>query len=75
MKQAWDETKLTRLWWDGQEPVAGDGLRTGTGRTYLILEVRGRTLRCLVLPKGEPIKGTVFGWAWARRRRRNVNGG
>jgi len=69
VKQAWDETKLTRLWWHGQEPVPGDGLRTSTGRTYLILEVRGRTLRCLVLPRGEPVDGTVFEWAWARRRK------
>lgn len=70
MKQAWDRTKLSVLFWEGQPAQAGDGLETTTGRRYLIIAVRGRILECLVLPKGEPAPGTIFQWRWAKRARR-----
>lgn len=70
MKRPGDPCKLTRLWWHGAEPVPGDGLQTKTGRRYLILDVRGRTLDCLVLNKDEPIAGTVFEWEWGKRIKR-----
>ncbi len=35
--------------WEGELPVAGDWLRTKTGRTYEVIEVRGRLMVCLVL--------------------------
>lgn len=69
MKFAWDPVTLTRHWWDGPEPVAGDGLKTARGRRYLILSVRGKQLKCLVLPKDAPIEGQVFEWQWSKRTR------
>mgnify|MGYP006949699578 CR=1 FL=1 len=70
MKREWDRCILTRLWWNGPEPVPGDGLRTKSGRLYLIMDVRGKRLECLVLPKSEPIEGTVFEWTWGARTRK-----
>lgn len=81
MKRAWDRTLLTVKFWDGPEPEPGDGLETSTGRRYLILRLKFgraqngrlgplRALECLVLPKGEPIKGRIFQWEWSPRRRR-----
>jgi hypothetical protein len=70
MKRPGDPCILTRLWWEGPEPVAGDGLRTKTGRQYLILAVRGKRLDCLVLEKDEVINGRVYEWEWGKRERR-----
>ncbi len=70
MKRAWDPVTLTRIWWDGPEPRPGDGLVTKTGRKYLILEVKGKRLHCMVLPKEETIDGRTFEWTWAERKRR-----
>ncbi len=74
MKRSWDRTVLTVNFWEGTEPQSGDGLRTTTGRQYLILTVlRKRTgalkaLECLVLPETERIPGTVFEWRWSPRK-------
>jgi hypothetical protein len=81
MKKPWDRTILTVHFWTATEPSPGDGLETSTGRRYLILRLKFgrprnarlgplRALECLVLPKGEPIEGTVFRWLWSPRKRR-----
>ena len=54
MKRPGDPCKLTCLWWDGIPPEAGDCLRTTTGRTYQILEIKGKSLHCVVLAKDAP---------------------
>lgn len=67
MKQRYDRVKLRRAFWYGPEPVAGDALRTPTGRQYLIMGVNGKTLDCMVDEPGAPVGGTVFDWEWSRR--------
>lgn len=75
MKQPWDPVSLTVQWWHGKHPAPGDGLRTKTGRLYLIQGVvRKRNglvgkLRCLVLPKDESVPGRIFEWEWGPRKR------
>lgn len=69
MKAHWDETTLTARWWIGPPPQEGDGLITRTGRKYLILGIRGKRLRCLILPPEETIEGRWFQWTWSPRRR------
>lgn len=63
----WDEVRL-RVGW-GEVPPLGAELVTRTGRRYQVIGVRGRALRCLVLPADAPVLGPVLRWAWARRRR------
>lgn len=68
MKRAWDQVKLTVLFWEGDKPDAGDELHTRTGRRYLILSATEKKLTCLVLPKDEPLtEGRVFQWEWGKR--------
>jgi hypothetical protein len=70
MKRAWDQVKLTVLFWEGGKPEAGDELHTRTGRRYLILNASEKKLTCLVLPKDEPMTaGRVFHWEWGKRGR------
>ena len=59
--------KLRVSWGDVPEP--GDELRMRkTGHRYLVLTVRGKTLRCQVLAADEPTTGRVISWRWAPRR-------
>jgi hypothetical protein len=70
MKRKGEPVTLTWLWWDGPLPAAGDSLRTRTGRRYLILDVRGRRLDCVVLGPDEVITGGIeFEWTWGKRKR------
>lgn len=75
MKREWEPTVLTVNFWEGTKPEPGDGLETSTGRRYLIQSVRLRpngqpkALQCVVLPKGEPVPGSVHPWSWSPRRR------
>lgn len=73
MKAEWDRTRLTVKWWHGERPRPGDGLRTRTGRQYLVLAVCEKALDCLVIPRDEKIEGRVFDWEWAPRRRRRTS--
>lgn len=70
MKSAWDRVKLRVIGWVGPEPEGGDELRTGTGRRYQIITVKGRTLECLVLPADAEVQGRVFHWKWGSRKSR-----
>lgn len=75
MRAYWDPVTLTRSWWHGPEPKRGDGLRTRTGRRYVILAVRGKRLDCMVIPPEETIDGMMFDWSWGPRRRRTCDPG
>lgn len=76
MKRAWDPTVLTVNFWAATKPEPGDGLETTTGRRYLIQSIKWKpdgspkALHCIVLPKGEPIEGTVHAWLWSARKRK-----
>lgn len=68
MNPAWARVKLRVAW--GDVPEFGDELVLPTGRRYQVIDIRGKTLHCLVLPASEPITGRVVPWQWAPRRRR-----
>ena len=68
MKQPGDPVTLRRIWWDAQEPVTGDVIKTRTGRMYAILEVRENQLDCVVMSPDEIPTGTVFAWEWSGRK-------
>lgn len=70
MKGPWDPVTLRVNFWHARPPVAGDELRTGSGRRYQILSFNGKSLKCLVLPKDAPVQGTVFRWEWSKRTKR-----
>jgi hypothetical protein len=81
MKRPGDPSTLTVIWWDGEEPVAGDAVETRTGRRYLILRVRYRraslghersisALDTVVLDKHDAVPGVIHPWRWAPRTRR-----
>ena len=72
------ETCKTTFDWfgDGEPPGEGDGLRTATGRTYLIIEarrVRSAVALCrmrydlLVLGPADEQPGRVYGLRWNPR--------
>jgi hypothetical protein len=65
-----DSVVLTCMWSDGDPPEPGDILETRTGRRYLILEVRGRRLACVVVDGQATTTGRILTWAWAGRQRR-----
>jgi hypothetical protein len=72
MRQPGDQVRLRRLFWDGPEPVTGDLLVTRSGRRkYVVLEVRGPLLDCVVVGADARPEGTanVFEWTWSRRSR------
>lgn len=64
----WTDVKLrcTR----GNMPEAGTELVTPTLRRYQVISVRGRTLRCLVLPPEAPIQGPQWSWTWDAKNKR-----
>lgn len=68
MKPAWAQVKLRVAF--GDIPEAGTELRMRTGRRYLVVGVRGKTLTCLVLPPDEPVDGPVWDWQWASKKRK-----
>jgi hypothetical protein len=68
-KQPGERATLTVNAWEGDRPVEGDFLRTGTGRCYRIDEVRGRRLMVTVLENDAVQLGQdgVFEWRWTAR--------
>lgn len=72
MKRVGERLTLTRIAWDGPEPVPGDFLVTRTGRRYEILAVRETKLDCRVFRPDMvgPDGSREFQWEWAPR----VNG-
>ncbi|MBX3610376.1 MAG: hypothetical protein KF871_10830 [Hydrogenophaga sp.] len=70
MKPDWSLVKLRVCW--GEVPAPGDELVFASGRRYQVLGVKGRTLRCLVIPKSEPPNqdGRTLCWRWAPRKRK-----
>lgn len=60
-----DEVKLRRDY--GPPIVPGDVLQTRTGRQYLVREVQGRRLHCVI------VQGMTktMDWNWTPRGRRN----
>lgn len=72
MKAIGDVVKLRKLFWlkTLPDPRPGDGLRTRTGRLYVIRRVRGRELECVVAPPDAVVPGLTFDWRWSSRRRR-----
>lgn len=54
----------------GEVPPVGAELRMTTGRRYQVIEVRGRTLSCIVLPPEAEIQGEVWSWQWTPRPRK-----
>lgn len=53
----------------GEVPEFGTILETRTGRRYQIVEVKGKSLRCLVLgPNDLAGDDPVLSWHWVGRR-------
>lgn len=69
-KSAYDPVTL-RVTWNGEEPcLVGDELVTRTGRRYMVLQMTGKTFRCMVLPAGSPISGRQWCLTWNKRERK-----
>lgn len=68
MRQAGDPVKLRCC--DPVSPDPGTVLRMPSGRRYLILRTRGKSLHCLVLAPAEVIDAPELAWFWTPRRRR-----
>jgi hypothetical protein len=77
------EEVRTRVIRGSPMPSVGDGLQFKTGGRYLVISVKGRSLRCLVLPRGAPgladlegvhlpAGGRWWEWHWAKRPRRRA---
>lgn len=65
---AWADVKLRASCGDVPEP--GTELVTPSGRRYQVVGVRGKTLRCIVLPP-EAVPGSpVWAWTWDARNKR-----
>lgn len=75
MKAIGQSVTLRAVAWEGSLPVAGDWLRTSTGRQYEIERVRGSAcplrLDCVIIPP-ESNAGDirVHQWVWNVRRAR-----
>ena len=70
MKGKGENVILRWAFWHGPAAQPGDTLRTRTGRRYLILDVQGRRLDCVVLGPDEVITGGIeFIWTWSKRKR------
>lgn len=71
MKPIGAELRLTVMWWHSRPLAAGDGLRTKTGRCYLVTKVKGKRITATVVPPDcqLPKGGEWFGWAFAPRSR------
>ncbi len=75
MKAVGSSVTLRAVSWEGSLPVAGDWLRTRSGRTYEIERVRGDAcplrLDCVIIPPGLPAGDIpVHSWFWNVRRAR-----
>jgi len=68
MKQIGEKVKLRLAW--GESPEAFDLLETRAGRRYLVLEVRGKTVECLVVGPDAMTTGRRWDWQWETRKRR-----
>lgn len=64
----WAQVKLTVK--HGEIPEIGTELRTPSGRRYQVINTRGKTLYCLVLPPEAPVDGVVWEWTWTARNKR-----
>lgn len=54
----------------GEIPDIGVELRTPSGRRYQVINVRGKTLHCIVLPPEASVDGPVIEWTWTARNKR-----
>ncbi len=73
MKPAWSIVGIRLERWRGPRPGLMDYLRTATGRTYQIVKISGKQIRCVVLPQDWPIDGgRVFEFYWLPRLPRNA---
>lgn len=73
MLAAFAKTTIRIHSWEGERPVAGDFLRTRTGRQYEIKEVRWPSLRVAVLPAGAicPATQSCHPFYWMPRGKRS----
>lgn len=71
MKAVGDEATIR--WVDDPPPSKGDVLETSTGRQYLVVEVRGRKVTCIVVRKNHTkpraLTPTVL-MHWVSRRKK-----
>lgn len=67
MKKAIGDEATIR-WYGPLLPVVGDLLRTTTGRMYLVREVRGRALHCVVVPANTNAPFGVRSMRWLKRK-------
>ncbi len=65
---AWAQVKLRVV--TGDMPEIGYELHTPSGRRYQVINIRGKTLHCLVIPPDAPIGGLVWQWSWTARNKR-----
>jgi hypothetical protein len=70
MKAVGDPVKLSVTLHRGPAAVPGDALRTNTGRTYLILAVKGKRHDCLVVDPDDVIPGVIYRLIWNSRNKR-----
>ncbi|MBU0917870.1 MAG: hypothetical protein KKD97_16110 [Gammaproteobacteria bacterium] len=68
-KPDWAEVKLRVAW--GEIPEFSDVLELASGRRYQVIGVRGKTLRCIVLPSTATTDGCrVIPWQWSKRTKK-----
>lgn len=63
----WATVRLRVAW--GDVPPFGAELRTPSGRRYQVVEIRGKQMRCLVLPADAAPGDPVLSWYWSSRRK------
>lgn len=72
MKPIGSRVTITLIDWEGLLPVAGDWLRTRTGRTYEVIETKSKRMICLVIdPLCIPPPGnTIHSFYWLPRKKK-----
>ena len=72
MKPIGTRASITLIQWDGELPVVGDWLRTKTGRTYEVIETRGRRMVCLVIDPLSiaPAGIRIYSFYWMPRKKK-----
>lgn len=63
-------TKLRVAW--GDAPPVPATLQLRSGRRYLVIGARGRTLHVIVLGPKDRATGPLIPWQWAPRRAKQV---
>ena len=63
-------TKLRVAW--GEVPPVPSTLRMPSGRRYLVIGARGRTLHVIVLSPKDRATSPVIAWSWAPRKRKRA---